>query len=120
MSIKIHYLNERGELSEVPIESYNPFFGCDVGFLNWMSAEHALLIYTEKHWTFAYRIGDQWPPAYKKIESRWGIQGDTLLFLKYKGDEVHRLRIPSLEELPSISVLEAEKEGTLPPDPFAS
>ncbi|MCA9006518.1 MAG: hypothetical protein KDA70_14700 [Planctomycetaceae bacterium] len=73
ISIKIHFVNASGRDSVVDIESYNPFFGCDVGRLEWHDENVALLVYREKHWTFIYRIGDQWPPQYAKLADRWQI-----------------------------------------------
>ena len=117
ITIKINYVNAFGGTSHVDIESYNPFFGCDVGFLRWINDDIALLIYTEKHWTFAYRIGDKWPPNFVKIEELWQIKDDVLSYRKYKADVVKRLRIPSLEPMHDISVSDAERDGTLPAEP---
>ena len=115
VSIKIHYLERDGRTSSVDIESYNPFFGCDVGLLGWVNDEVALLIYTEKHWTFAYRIGDQWPPQSVKIERRWQMADNVLSYMAYKADMVKRLRIPSLEAMVDISVADAERRWDASP-----
>lgn len=119
ITIKIHFVDDNGKSSAVDIESYNPFFGCDVGMLQWITDDVALLIYSEKHWTFVYRIGDKWPPPFAKIEERWSIKDDVLSFMSYNADVVQRLRIPSLETLAAVSVSQAETDGTLPPDPYA-
>lgn len=118
ITIKIHYVDNNGKTSAVDIESYNPFFGCDVGMLQWVNDEVALLVYSEKHWTFAYRIGDKWPPQFAKIEERWAVKDDVLSFMAYKADLVQRIRIPSLERLPDFTVSQAEADGCLPPDPY--
>ena len=70
IAIQIHFRDSHGAFSSVDIESYNPYFGCDVGFLNWINDDIAVLIYSEKHRTYAYRIGDQWPPLFAEIEER--------------------------------------------------
>lgn len=72
VSIKIHFDDLAGGHQAVDIESYNPFFGCDVRFLKWYGRS-ALLIYCEKHWTFACEVGLVWPPTFFKIEERWAI-----------------------------------------------
>ena len=119
ITIKIHFRDANEAISSVDIESYNPFFGCDVGFLNWVNDDVALLIYSEKHWTFAYRIGDQWPPEFTKIDERWQLRGDVLSYMEYKAQFVKRIAIPSLTPMADISVSEAERLGVLPPDPYS-
>ncbi|MEO9594612.1 hypothetical protein [Rhodopirellula bahusiensis] len=118
ITIKIHYIDTNGKSSAVDIESYNPFFGCDVGMIEWINDYTALLIYREKHWTFVYRIGDTWPPHFAKIDERWSIKDDVLSFMAYKADVVQRLQIPSLEPLADVPVSEAETDGSLPPVPY--
>lgn len=120
ITIKIHYVDANGKSASVDIQSYNPFFGCDVGMMEWINDDVALLIYSEKHWTFVYRIGDIWPPQFAKIDERWSIKDDVLSFVAYKAEIVQRLQIPSLKPLASIAVSEAEANGSLPPDPNAS
>ncbi len=48
ITIKIHYVDSNGKSASIDIESYNPFFGCDVGMIEWINDDVALLIYTEK------------------------------------------------------------------------
>lgn len=119
ITIKIHYVDANGKSTSVDIESYNPFFGCDVGMIEWINDNVALLIYTEKHWTFVYRIGDTWPPQFAKIDERWSIKDDVLSFMAYNADVVQRLQIPSLKPLGSVPISEADADGSLPPDPYA-
>lgn len=120
ITIKIHYVDSNRKKHSIDIESYNPFFGCDVGFFEWYNDDVAILIYTEKHWTFAYRIGDVWPPQFVKIEERWQINSDTLSYMAYKSPKVQRLQIPSFEVLPEMTTAEAQANGLLPPDPYSS
>ena len=87
--------------------------------VEWINDDVAFLIYREKHWTFVYRIGDQWPPQFEKIEDRWQINDDVLSYMEYKADVIKRLRIPSLEPMADLSIAEAESVGCLPPDPYA-
>ncbi len=62
IAIKIHYVDVDGRNNAIDIESYNPFFGCDVGLIDWFNDQVTILVYREKHWTFVYRVGDKWPP----------------------------------------------------------
>lgn len=119
ITIKIHYVNAKGKSNSVDIQSYNPFFGCNVGMLEWINDDVALLIYSEKHSTFVYRIGDTWPPQFAKIDERWSIKDDVLSFINYNSDVVQRRQIPSLNPLATIPLSEAETDGWLPPDPYA-
>jgi len=119
VSIKIHLKRKSGETESVDIESYNPFFGCDVRLFE-PDGTSFVLIYREKHWTFAYRFGDAWPPKFVKIEDRWIINNNVLAFVGYKEKHVRRVSFPRLDELPQISISEAKSNGELPPDPFAT
>lgn len=116
ISIRVHLLRPTGKHDSADIESYNPFFGCDIRFFEWVG-ETALLIYREKHWTFACRFGDVRPPRFVKIEDRWLINGNVLASIGYKDQSVRRLSFPMLDEMSPISKNEAERLGQLPPDP---
>lgn len=113
ISIRIHLVETDGTNRSVDIESYNPFFGCDVRFFEWIN-DTVALIYQEKHWTFAYRFGDIWPPKFVKIEADWIIHQDQLAYLGYKEKMVRRLSFPGLEKLEPLSKDAAAKLGLLP------
>ena len=113
ISIRVHLVDESGERRFAEIESYNPFFGCDVRFFEWVGSM-SVLIYREKHWTFAYCLGDVWPPRFVKIEDVWIINGDTFGYIGYKEEAVRRLRFPELDPLEPISVAEAKQVGLYP------
>lgn len=113
ISIRVHLVDSSGENRSADIESYNPFFGCDVRFFEWVGPT-AVLIYREKHWTFACRLGDVWPPRFVQIDHQWAIVGDTLGFIGYKEKVVRRLRFPELEPIEPISVAEARRLGLHP------
>jgi hypothetical protein len=115
ISIRVHLRDRSGNHREVDIESYNPFFGCDVRFFSWIE-DAAVLIYREKHWTFACRFGDIWPPRFVKIEDNWFVNGNVLGYIAYKGEVVRRLSFPQLEELEPIPIPEAKRLGLLPVD----
>jgi hypothetical protein len=113
ISIRVHLVGQSGRRESADIESYNPFFGCDVRFFEWMGRT-AILIYREKHWTFACRFGDLWPPRFVKIEDDWVINGSLLGYIGYKEAMVRRLSFPELEGLEPLSAAEAERVGLLP------
>jgi|GEM_PF-1461625 len=113
ISIRIHLVQRDGTNSSVDIQSYNPFFGCDVRFFEW-AGDTVVLIYREKHWTFACRFGDIWPPKFVKIENNWVLHEGQLAYMQRNEERVRRLSFPELEELESLSRDEAAKMGLLP------
>jgi hypothetical protein len=113
VSIRIHFLRSEGTDCSVEIESYNPFFGCDIRFFEWIG-ETVVLIYREKHWTFAYRFGDVWPPRFFKIEHDWLIHDNQLAYIGYKQDSVQRLSFPALDPLDPLPKEEAVKRNLMP------
>ena len=118
IGIKIHYIDRDGRDNSVDIESYNPFFGCDVGLIEWFDDQVAILVYREKHSTYVYRIGDTWPPAYRLIGDSWQIKDRILSYFCRESENVQRLSIPSFSLMSEISVEEAEEVGQLPLDPY--
>jgi len=116
VSIRVHLIDRSGNHNASDIESYNPFFGCDVRFFEWL--DHiAALIYREKHWTFACRFGDIWPPKFVKIEDDWIINGNVLGYIGYREEVVRRLTFPHLDVLAAIPATEAAGLGLLPTHP---
>jgi hypothetical protein len=115
VSIRIHLVAGPDRDDSVDIESYNPFFGCDVRLLEWIDRA-AILIYREKHDTYACTFGDVWPPKFVQIEDRWIVKDGVLGCIGYMEKEVRRLSYPGLDDLEPISVEEAERVGLLPPD----
>jgi hypothetical protein len=113
ISIRIHLLRKGGQHESADIQSYNPFFGCDVRFFEWIDAV-AVLIYREKHWTFACRFGEIWPPKFVKIEDDWVIDGGILSYVGYKEPLVRRLTFPALDGLDPMSLAEAVSIGLFP------
>jgi hypothetical protein len=113
ISIRIHLTEVDGKDRAVDIESYNPFFGCDVRFFEWVG-DTVVLIYREKHWTFACRFGDVWPPRFVKIEDDWLLRNDQLAYIGYKEKAVRRLSFPELKELEPLSKQAAAELNLLP------
>jgi hypothetical protein len=113
VSIRVHLVEKSGGDRSVDIETYNPFFGCDVRFFEWIGGT-VVLIYREKHSTYACRFGDVWPPRFMKIQDYWIIHGPFLGYLGYKEEMVRRLSFPELDELESMTSAEAARVGLLP------
>jgi hypothetical protein len=113
ISIRVHLVKSGGRHESVDIESYNPYFGCDVRFFDWIDTS-AILIYREKHWTFACRFGDIWPPKFVKIEDDWAIDKSILNYIGYKETMIRRVNLPGLDVLDPIPASEAAKTGLAP------
>jgi hypothetical protein len=119
ISIKIHLCDTDGTNRSVDIKSYNPFFGCDVRFFQWYG-DTCVLIYREKHDTYACRFGiDDWPPSFTEIEDRWLIKDSVLAYIGYKEEVVRRMTIPDLDRLGQIALSDAAEQGLRPPDLYA-
>ena len=119
VSIKIHLRDPDECERSVDIKSYNPFFGCDIGFFQWVD-DIALLIYTEKHRTYICSFGSSWPPEFVELDDYWVINGSTLGYIGYKQNAVKRLSIPDLKPLDPLSIDDARSLELLPENPYAT
>jgi hypothetical protein len=98
------------------IESYNPYFGCNVCFLEWFGTT-AVLIYREKHETYIAVCSPGSTARYKAIADQWIVNRDRLGYWIYKEPQVRVLTLPTLDELAPMSEAEASGAG-LCPDKF--
>ena len=120
VQFQVHLMRHTGAHNFTGLLSYNPYFGCDVRFLEWFG-KYAILIYREKHSTYACCLNnDDWPPEFIEIADRWIINNNVLSFMHYNDTIVRRRMLPHLGQLESIDVSEAEQTGQLPPDPWAT
>ena len=115
MDVSFEFRLRGGSGGEVASEiaSYNPYFGCDVRFLEWFGST-AVLIYREKHDTYIAECSLEGAAQYKPISDYWIINGDRLGFWKYKGAEVRIFALPTLEELAPMSEAQALTAGLCP------
>jgi hypothetical protein len=118
VTIKIHVHDSGGTERTCDIESYNPYFGCGVAYFRWLN-DSAILIYTEKHRTYATRLGESWPPTFTEIKYKWVINDAILAHIGYDEKQVQRLSFPSLEPMEPVSLSYAEQNGYLPHKPNA-
>lgn len=82
-------------------------------FLEWYG-DIALMIYEEKHCTYACRFGFTGPPLYRTVKYDWVISGRELGFCRWRESDVRRLSVPELDELPSLSKTEARERELFP------
>lgn len=114
ITIKIHLTGVNGEHRSADIRSYNPYSGCHVRFFQW-HADTVVLIYREKHRTYAAGFGMNWPPQYHEIADRWIISDSTLAYTS-NGGEVSRFSIPDFSRLETLAADVAQELDLYPPE----
>lgn len=114
VTISLHIQGIDGRHVQWEIVTYNPYFGCEVGFMKWFS-DSILVIYREKHNTYVCRFGLDFPALCKEIGDYWIVNGSVLASCCDKNATVvQRLSLPKLSKLPNISKEEAQREGVFP------
>jgi hypothetical protein len=114
IGIRLHLRSQDGREAVWEIISYNPYFGCNVRFMEWFG-ETLLIIYREKHRTYVCRIGLDLPAVCKEIGDYWIMNGSVLASRRDKTDvTVRRLSVPGLSELPDLSQDDARSAGIFP------
>jgi hypothetical protein len=113
IAIHLHVQASDGRKVAWAIVSYNPFFGCNVRFLEWFG-ETVIMIYREKHRTYVGRLGLAFAAVCKEIDDYWVLKDGVLASRSKNETLVHRLSIPELSELPDVSQQEAEMAGLFP------
>ena len=117
VSIRIHLISPSAAPVSTDVKSYNPFFGCRISLFHWLCDE-AILIYEEKHSTYACAFGNAWPPRFVKIEYRWQICDNALAY-RDRDDEIdliHRLSVPAFDPMTGLARSNADSHGCLPPE----
>lgn len=109
-----------GPMREWIVDTYNPYFGCTVGYMRWWG-DSVVMIYREKHKTIVCRIDPDGSPQLRRIADRWRVAADQVLFASEARGLVERMRLPDLElrgPLPLAAAAEHLASGTyahLPP-----
>ncbi|MFB5651113.1 hypothetical protein ACE5IS_10740 [Leptospira wolffii] len=98
VSIKFHIRRSDGFEIEKEIESYNPFFGCDVHFIDWVD-RITVLVYTEKHNTYVGIGSFEEGIQYFNIGKEWKLNGNLIGYYKWKDDKISVLKLPSLTKI---------------------
>ncbi len=88
------------------VETYNPWFGCQVHELRWLGDE-VLAIYSEKHHTIACVLGLVGAPRMRILAHRWRRLGDHLLFTSEARGLVERLLLPDLSQRTPLPLADA-------------
>lgn len=107
--------DENGKTSEWTIETYNPFFGCRVGYMAWHN-DRIVLIYREKHDTYVCSRDLNGGKFQEAIADEWLVADNQVYFRSDKPDLVERFKLPELQRLEPISADEARAMEVLPLD----
>lgn len=88
------------------VETYNPWFGCEIYLLRWWGDE-LVVIYHEKHHTIACVLGPVGPPRMRVIAYRWQRLGDHVLYASEARGLVERLLLPDQSRRAPLAVADA-------------
>lgn len=101
------------------VDTYNPWFGCEVLHLRWIGPE-VTMIYAEKHHTIACVLAPGGAPRLRAIDSHWQVVDDVVFHASESRGLVERLTLPALLRCAPLSVADAAgalAEGTCEPPP---
>lgn len=97
VSIDVHFAWDGQPRGRVEVPTYNPYFGCRVGFMHWYG-DALVVIYREKHQTLALRLH---PPAealtLATLKDSWVFDEDTVYFVSERPGLLEGRLLPSLE-----------------------
>jgi hypothetical protein len=95
----LHASTSGVDLPSWTVETYNPYFGCEVGYIGW-SGEQVVVLYVEKHKTLLAVVGPSASPRLCPIGPEWWLAGDVVHFSSESEEElVEGVRIPDLTRM---------------------
>ena len=80
------------------VETYNPYFGCHVGYLAWWG-EQVVMVYREKHDTIVCSVSLDGDVRLLPIDDRWTLAGDVVFSEGDEPDLIETCAIPNVERL---------------------
>ncbi|MBZ5709528.1 hypothetical protein [Nannocystis pusilla] len=98
------------------VDTYNPYFGCDVGYLRWWG-EEVVAIYREKHETIACALGSTGAPRMRPLAFAWKVLGDVVLYESEARGLVERVLLPEFFQgtpMGAATAAELMANGTCP------
>lgn len=78
------------------VDTYNPYFGCRVGYLRWWG-EQVVIVYREKHATVVCALEPGATPRMRALSDRWRVVGDVVLYASEARGLVEQVHLPDLE-----------------------
>jgi hypothetical protein len=113
ISIKCKILSNGKLIIEKDIESYNPFFGCDVLFIAWIE-DSVIFVYTEKHNTYVGKYTIDTDIVFQNIGRTWKYSKNILGFYKWNDENIYILQIPELKIIGKVNEKTAGELGINP------
>ena len=113
ISIKCKIITNTDVIKEKDIESYNPFFGCEVHFIEWFE-DSVIFVYSEKHNTYIgkYKTGSD--IVFQNIGRNWKNSKNLFAFYKWNDEHIYVVDIPELDIIGKISKNNAKEIGINP------
>jgi len=102
-------------VTEWIVQTYNPYFGCDVRYMGWHD-RWVVMIYREKHHTYACSHSVAGERRLAQLTNEWLVTDNQIICRSEEPDLVDRFRLPDLDRLPPLSADKARRAGMLPPD----
>lgn len=96
------------KVREWKVDTYNPYFGCDVGHLRWWDGA-VVLVYREKHRTIACRLGPDGSPQLRAIGHGWTVLNEVLICDSRARGLVERIELPALRPMAPLPAALAER-----------
>src|SRR6266498_741975 len=97
--VDVHYYlkarDQSGLCLRWEIETYNPYFGCMVGFLKWID-HSVVMIYREKHHSYVASLQKDSPVKREQISDEWQVTDNVVFYRSEVPDQVDRLTLPAL------------------------
>lgn len=100
------------EIIDWEVSTYNPFFGCRVGYIAW-HGDRVIMIYREKHDTYISSLGRDNNLLFNVLADSWRVVGDIVQFRRWNSVVVEQRDLPWLAERPSLTGAEALATGLL-------
>jgi hypothetical protein len=97
------------------VETYNPYFGCDVRYMSWQD-RWVILVYREKHHTYACSHTLTGERQLVQLTEEWLVTDSQITCRSQEPDLVDCFTLPDLPRLPPLSADEARRAGMLPPE----
>lgn len=105
------------QILEWNVETYNPFFGAITCYVDW-HGDQIVYVYLEKHRLYGVTLtlaGDIYKVELGRVGSEFRIDDDVLSLMQVENYQglIKQFRIPSWQELPSLTEDVARKQGII-------
>lgn len=96
------------QVREWTVDTYNPYFGCEVGHLRWWD-DSVVIVYREKHRTIVCRLGPEGAPQLRAVGYAWTVLNEVLLCESRASGLVERIHLPALRPMTPLPAALADR-----------